>query len=963
MLSEVYKKNGGWEMAINYKINAFYSTLDRYGIDHEKTKHNFSSMKVLIDLALETSSSYVNAMYTDDYHPHLDYKTNMSILLKWKDMLRSIKERYGENELNILQLFCINELAYSYKKQFGAELPYIAKEHLTFYSQVNYIKCLLDIMDNRMVEFSDSFKRLLEQISPIQPDDNVDILRYKVVNEISELLFHSGFSDWASNLLITYWNYLVAEGHENNELAEKVMTTIGYNAWQMNDIEGQIWATSLVGVLVDNPTLMEYCQEYHDINELVLQLILYSRIQSDIDIFKSKKSLIIAKNLVEKNMVLDNGIPITSKTKRFLYNELGVSSHQSDEKIIYFTRALDNAESWDYTTRLNLAVEYNNIGMLEKSDSLAQEVLEYAKAQYIEPTWKTTLYNILTRNAIKKRNFNNAYSYSRERLSSQISDYLKMSQSLTSQGRSRYWDQNYSKTLEEASSVDLTIGINGSVSYDAALFQKSILMRQKLSIQNNILLSNDQDLKDAFEKYNHEIRSSSDSSLIAESNCMYLYSLHPEYVRSFNIPTWKEVKQMLGKNELAIEYSIANDLITGDRYYVAVLLRNNSDFPIIERLCKCEDLISAVTGQIDERGFPISLYEDKVLLYNLLWAPIEKYLKGVNTVYYSPYECLNNVNMEIATKKCSEKNVGEEYLLYRVTSTSELTKDKTNFIRNAVIFGDIDYNTKLTIIDNPTYSSSINNDYSKMRGSMGGSWIYLPNTKREIESIQKRLQDNSISTTIYKAETGTEDMFKSLSSSAPDILHLATHGFYYTPEQASQYQYFSSTNSIPDNVGIRSGLILSGANHAWNGENLPQDEDGILTAEEICGMNLSGTKILTLSACQTALGDIVSDGVYGLQRSFKIAGVSSIVMSLWQVDDEATYLMMDKFYTELAKGKEKHEAFRIAQTFIRVWAEKKVKELKADIDGLPYEVQQKRKNQYGGRLYPEYYFGAFVMLD
>lgn len=362
-------------------------------------------MKVLIDLALETSSSYVNAMYTDDYHPHLDYKTNMSILLKWKDMLRSIKERYGENELNILQLFCINELAYSYKKQFGAELPYIAKEHLTFYSQVNYIKCLLDIMDNRMVEFSDSFKRLLEQISPIQPDDNVDILRYKVVNEISELLFHSGFSDWASNLLITYWNYLVAEGHENNELAEKVMTTIGYNAWQMNDIEGQIWATSLVGVLVDNPTLMEYCQEYHDINELVLQLILYSRIQSDIDIFKSKKSLIIAKNLVEKNMVLDNGIPITSKTKRFLYNELGVSSHQSDEKIIYFTRALDNAESWDYTTRLNLAVEYNNIGMLEKSDSLAQEVLEYAKAQYIEPTWKTTLYNILTRNAIKKEEF------------------------------------------------------------------------------------------------------------------------------------------------------------------------------------------------------------------------------------------------------------------------------------------------------------------------------------------------------------------------------------------------------------------------------------------------------------------------------------------------------------------------------------------------------------------------------
>ena len=141
-----------------------------------------------------------------------------------------------------------------------------------------------------------------------------------------------------------------------------------------------------------------------------------------------------------------------------------------------------------------------------------------------------------------------------------------------------------------------------------------------------------------------------------------------------------------------------------------------------------------------------------------------------------------------------------------------------------------------------------------------------------------------------------------------------------------------------DKALTRSGLLFAGAQNTFEGKDIPIDvEDGILTAKDISRMDLRGTELAVLSACQSGLGEVTGDGVFGLQRGFKKAGVQSLVMSLWKVSDEATKIMMTRFYENLAKGRSKYDSFREAQDYLRKYD-----------DGFYDEPQ---------------YYAAFVLLD
>lgn len=160
----------------------------------------------------------------------------------------------------------------------------------------------------------------------------------------------------------------------------------------------------------------------------------------------------------------------------------------------------------------------------------------------------------------------------------------------------------------------------------------------------------------------------------------------------------------------------------------------------------------------------------------------------------------------------------------------------------------------------------------------------------------------------------TENALKQLRS--PSILHIATHGFFLEDEpqdSPNQETLTASATLIPittENPLLRSGLALAGFNIRQSGNN----EDGVLTASEAAGLDLAGTKLVVMSACETGLGDVANgEGVYGLRRALVIAGAESQIMSLWIVDDFATRDLMVGYYQRLQNNIGRSEALRQTQ--------------------------------------------------
>ena len=203
----------------------------------------------------------------------------------------------------------------------------------------------------------------------------------------------------------------------------------------------------------------------------------------------------------------------------------------------------------------------------------------------------------------------------------------------------------------------------------------------------------------------------------------------------------------------------------------------------------------------------------------------------------------------------------------------------------------------------------------------GGTWGYLPWTEKEVLSLQPLLQQAGLQPILSKGAEASEEAFKSLGTTGPSprVLHVATHGFSFPDPKNGPQQAGAAESAFKraEHPMIRSGLILAGGNYAWKtGQPFrPDREDGILTAYEISQMNLSNTELVVLSACETGLGDIEGqEGVYGLQRAFKIAGAKYLIMSLWQVPDAPTQELMTAFYRYwLTEKRTIPEAFRAAQ--------------------------------------------------
>ncbi|MEO5647866.1 MAG: CHAT domain-containing protein, partial [Chitinophagaceae bacterium] len=183
---------------------------------------------------------------------------------------------------------------------------------------------------------------------------------------------------------------------------------------------------------------------------------------------------------------------------------------------------------------------------------------------------------------------------------------------------------------------------------------------------------------------------------------------------------------------------------------------------------------------------------------------------------------------------------------------------------------------------------------------------------------------NKFSISVISGINASEESIKALNGKAsPAVLHIATHGFFFPDPKDKDgiHRKFETSGKVfkqSDNPLFRSGLLLAGANNAWQNKAIEGVEDGILTSYEVSNLYLPNTKLVVLSACETGLGDIQgSEGVYGLQRAFKMAGVQNLIMSLWKVPDAETAEFMQKVYKNLFAGKNIGDAFYHAQTIMK----------------------------------------------
>jgi len=526
--------------------------------------------------------------------------------------------------------------------------------------------------------------------------------------------------------------------------------------------------------------------------------------------------------------------------------------------------------------------------------------------------------------------------------------------------------------------------------YDNLLFSKGLLLKTSNLISAEIKKADNSEDNDLYQRVQNLYTLLDDDQLSGDSKRQIKEeiktiekSLSIKYASIDNLQkylskSWKDVQKQLDGDEVAIEFALLSSLkrsmpflldsLNLNNDYYAFIINKQSKAPIAVRLCSDRTLQQLLEQQGQEteewisRVYPQSESNqaNELLMYKYLWHAIDSVLDGhVRTIYYSPYGGLNAVSFAAINdgKKC----LAEKYELHQVSTTGDIADVKAQqkpSIHSATIYGGILYDIpkEKLVAESHRYSkpSAIANqpnaqEYMAMktrgRGSISGladEWGYLEGTQAEANKLKQCMEQQHLDVLLLDSTRANEESLKALSGKPSNIIHIATHGFYVSSEKDDlESIYFMNQNKAwrrqqtRENAMLRSGLVFAGANRAWTGEDIIEGiEDGIATAEEISQLDLRGTDLVTLSACQSGLGDVQSsEGVFGLQRAFKMAGVQSLIVSLWPVSDDVTIEFMEIFYSQWLNGSTKDAAFRKAQS----------------------EIKKTYKNPF--------YWAAFVMID
>lgn len=649
-------------------------------------------------------------------------------------------------------------------------------------------------------------------------------------------------------------------------------------------------------------------------------------------------------------------------------------------------REANNAASIETNILIHLAnfyaIEKKNKKAIEykdKSLSLAKSSLSYDNIKYADILRKACALEFFYD---PEKLTSHAWEVSRK-----TTDYVRsMFASLTAYEREKFWQANqewYEKDIHDYA-VNYHCDSLTVVGYNGALLSKGLLLNSEIGFRTLVQESGDSLTLEMYRNLNI-CRKQIDvalknnepaDSLIhiadkAEKELLSRSKLYGDYTHNLVID-WQQVRDKLLPGETAVEFVAyvntpkpdgkknkknkgeskgEKDLNTR---YIAYVLTKDMPCPKMVELCEESELQSVRPSE----------YYSTTNVGDMVWRPLHDYIKDSHRIYFAPSGMLYNIAIETVP---SNEIVGKE--LYRMSSTRELAVSRNeNHAPSAIVYGGLQYELRPSdlVNDKNTYvdadrSVEIVRQFDSRNYNLADSIVergdrgvrklppYLSGSRVEAQDIARFLEEAGIRTTLFMDSVGTETSFKTLSGKKTKMMHIATHGFYAPEKTAARHKQSDnlivdriSDVSIEDKAMTRSGLLMSGSNVALRGDSLPKGvDDGILTAKEIASLDLRGLDLVVLSACQTGLGQINGDGVFGLQRGFKKAGARSLMMSLWSVDDEATRMLMTIFYGSLLEGRSKYEALERAKDTVRNYTDEK--------GHKPYSSPR--------------YWAAFILLD
>jgi len=741
----------------------------------------------------------------------------------------------------------------------------------------------------------------------------------------------------------------------NHKVAETSFKLAIQEAESLGQTENQMFTMmKLKQLLVDQNRLSEAVQismnlcdfmERYGKFELDDKLFEYGQIAIMLGQLHNEKDAISCLELlmaVAKKIKTPYAYGFFNNTAGMVYGNLG----KWDKAIKYYASAIDcfdhstnpNAPSLNENAQALLAAAYYNADDLNESYSHYNQLANHYRERYGINSRKFAnailwLANIEAYNGMlsqAKAHYIECWNI----LKKIVSQDLML---LPSNSRGEYWakvNDAMWRMVPFAIAANYNEDDFTSMAFESLMFSKGLLLSLEKSTKSIIGQSGDEELLSEYMEIanlRNKIAQLQASGLGVEAMAEYVKmdSLDKAFQQKMQslglstaapIITSGAITSALDKGEVLIDYAdfIKKD---GTHIYATFIVKHGMKHPKLIKVFEQSHLDSLVA---ENNGKYSDLYNDyhQDAMYEILWKPLIKELKGVRTIYFVPSGILNQIAVE-AVQIPDGEYIEDKYNIVRLSNSKEVLSYKNhrslNNFADARLYGGLKYDVASDIMVSHASAYELPPLFAVRGGTDSikaqSGFDELKKSAEEVIEISDILSHNGITVKKLMATEGTEESFVSMSGNSPDLLLISTHGFYYSPENVPSW---SSLNGY-DNPMYLTGLVMSGGNAEYLNREIPEEVmGGLLTSSDIAKLDLSGTQLVILSACETGLGETTNEGVYGLQRAFKKAGAQTLVLSLWPVSDVATKDFMTLFHLELAKNKwDKRKAFANARQSLR----------------------------------------------